>query len=304
MKQIGMKQLNAPDYFVQSELDRLRVSIGFSGAEKKLIMFTSSEPNEGKSYISLNIWADLAKSGKRVCFLDCDMRKSTLRSTLQLSTGTDEFKGLAHYLSGQAELTDVVYSTELANGYLIPTTTMVNPSFLLEEKRFDDMLTVLRREFDYVIIDTPPLGLVSDGQKIASKVDGCILVIRAHATPRSMVQGSLSQLEQANCPLLGTVLNRVDQDKEKGSYSSGYYSRRYGYGRRNYYSGYYSYYYYSDRHNYDRQKNTADTGVSSRIGEEIERTERAKKKSGKSSRSSSHRSSDSKKSTEKNKDNG
>lgn len=251
MKQISMKPLKAPDYFVQSELDRLRVAIGFSGAEKKLIMFTSSEPNEGKSYISLNTWSDLAKSGKRVCFLDCDMRKSTVRSTLQLSTGKEEFKGLTHYLSGQAELTDVVYSTEIENAYLVPTATMVNPSFLLEEKRFDDMLSVLRREFDYVIIDTPPLGLVSDGQRIASKVDGCILIVRAHATLRNYVKGSLLQLEQVNCPLLGVVLNRVDQEKVKGRYTSGYYSKRYSYGRK-YYSPYY-YYYYTNSGDRERQ---------------------------------------------------
>ena len=151
------------DYFVQSAVDRLRVNIGFIGAEKKVLMFSSSEPSEGKSYISTNIWIELAKAGKRVCLVDADMRKSVLRGELNLRLeDKGEFLGLTHYLAG-TNLNDVIYSTNIANAFIIPTVTIDNPSLLLESDRFDRMLDVLRDHFDYVIIDTPPLRLISDG---------------------------------------------------------------------------------------------------------------------------------------------
>jgi len=227
MKQITIGNMPRPDYFVQSEIDRLRVNVGFAGADKKIIMITSSEPNEGKSFIAFNLWNELAKAGRRICFVDADMRKSNLRNTLRLKTEGEEFVGLSHYLAGYAEADDVIYAaTDRENGYIIPTATLINPSLLLEGGRFDLLLEQLRERFEYVIVDTPPLGLVSDGQMIASRCDGCILVVRAHGTSRDIVRSSLLQMEHVECPMLGIVLNRVDNKKRKGYYSNKYYSKQ------------------------------------------------------------------------------
>ncbi len=227
MKQITIGNMPRPDYFVQSEIDRLRVNVGFVGAEKKIIMITSSEPNEGKSYISFNLWNELAKAGKRVCFLDADMRKSNLRNTLRLKTDSEEFIGLSHYLAGYAEAEDVTYAAaERENGYISPTATLINPSLLLEGGRFDALMEKLRQSFEYVIVDTPPLGIVSDGQMIASRCDGCILVVRAHGTSRDIVRSSILQLQKVECPVLGVVLNRVDNKLRKGYYANKYYSKK------------------------------------------------------------------------------
>lgn len=222
MYKITIGNMPRPDYFVQSEIDRLRVNVGFAGTDKKVIMVTSSEPNEGKSYISINLWNELAKAGKSVCFVDTDMRKSVLRTTLNLSTDRESFAGLSHYLAGYLEVQDLIYATDRAGAYMIPTATLVNPSLLLEGDRFDTLLETLRRSFDYVIVDTPPLGIVSDGQLIAAKCDGCILVVRAHSTSRAAVKNSLQQLKTVDCPLLGVVLNRVENGKSKGYYSKTY----------------------------------------------------------------------------------
>ena len=227
MYKLTIGNMPRPDYFVQSEIDRRRVNVGFAGTDKKLIMVTSSEPNEGKSYISVNLWNELAKAGKSVCFMDADMRKSVLRTSLNISTDRESFAGLSHYLAGYLEVQDLIYSTDRAGAYMIPTATLVNPSLLLEGERFDTLLETLRRSFDYVIVDTPPLGIVSDGQMIAAKCDGCILVVRAHRTSRVAVKNSLQQLKTVNCPLLGIVLNRVENSKSKGYYSKTYYSAYY-----------------------------------------------------------------------------
>ncbi len=227
MNKITIGNMPRPDYFVQSEIDRLRVNVGFAGADKKVIMVTSSVPNEGKSYISVNLWSELAKAGKSVCFLDADMRKSVLRTELNLSTDRESFAGLSHYLAGYLEVQDLIYATDRAGAYMIPTATLVNPSLLLESERFDTLLETLRRSFDYVIVDTPPMGIVSDGQFIAAKCDGCILVVRAHSTSRVDVKNSLQQLKTVDCPLLGVVLNRVENGKSKGYYSKTYYNTYY-----------------------------------------------------------------------------
>jgi len=216
-----------PDYFVQSEIDRLRVNVGFSGTEKKIIMITSSEPNEGKSYVSVNLWNELVNAGKSVCFVDADMRKSDLRNTLRFTTDREEFAGLSHYLAGYVNAEEVIYSTDRKKAFFVPTATLVNPSLLLEGKRLNSLLQGLRQSFDYVIVDTPPLGVVSDGQMIATKCDGCILVIRAHATSKAAVRNSLVQLQQVECPLIGIVLNRVEDRRAKGYYAKGYYSKVY-----------------------------------------------------------------------------
>jgi len=224
MKQIEIGNMPHPDYFVQSEIDRLRVNVSFFGTEKKVLMITSSGPNEGKSYISMNLWNELAKAGKRVCFVDADMRKSTIRTTFQVSTGSDDYIGLSHYLAGYVEAEDVIYTTEREEAFFIPTSTMINPSLLLEGDRFRDLVKLLRRRFDYVIVDTPPLGIVSDGQRIATMCDGVMLVVRAHVTSREAVRASIQQIQQVECPLLGIVLNRVEGKRTKGYYAKTYYS--------------------------------------------------------------------------------
>ena len=114
---------------------------------------------------------------------------------------------------------------------------------LLESKRFSDMLDYMGENYRYTFIDSPPLNLVSDGERIGSMCDGAVLVVRGGETSKNMVRSSIQMLERSGCKLLGIVLNRV-----KGS-KGGYYYKRYG----GYYGGRYGYgygekyYYYSDK---------------------------------------------------------
>ncbi len=167
-----------------------------------------------------------------------------------LRTDTKEFMGLSHYLAGNCEMEDIVYLTDITdqeNAFLIPTTTLINPSILLEGDRFSSLIESLRRSFDYVIIDTPPMTLVSDAQFMADKCDGCILVVRAHETSRYLVRNSVLQLRQAGCPLLGVVLNRVKADRQR------YYGRYYGR-----YGGKYYGKYYGSREDAEKAEQAAD----------------------------------------------
>ena len=234
-----MNELNLvfPDlpYAVEEAMNRLRINIKFCGKNTRKILLTSCMPNEGKSTVSTYLWKMLAEAGFPTVLVDVDLRKSVLMKRLQADT-EKETKGLNHYLSGLAEYDEVVYKTNIDNAYIVPCTQLLeNPSPLLEDVRFKELLDKLATEYRFVIVDTPPLGSVSDGALIASMCDGAVLVIRAGETPKTMIRQSLHEIEQSGCKLLGTVLNRVEgAGRGYGKYGKygkyGNYGYGYGYG--------------------------------------------------------------------------
>ena len=205
-------ELTIPElpYAVEEALNRLRVNIKFCGKNTKIILVTSSIPNEGKSFTSVNLWKMLAEAGFPTVLVDVDLRKSVLQDRHSFDS-EDELKGLDYYLSGLAEYQDVLCETNIKNGYIIPCTNVLeNPSALLEDARMKELFGQLSENFRYVIVDSPPLNSVADGTQIAALCDGAILVVRSGETSRALIKDSLRQLERANCKLLGTVLNRVE----------------------------------------------------------------------------------------------
>ena len=217
-------------YAVEEAMNRLRINIKFCGKNTRKILLTSCLPNEGKSTVSSYLWKMLAEAGFPTVLVDVDLRKSVMKSRFQIEYGED-MKGLNHYLSGLAEYEEVVYETNIQNGYLVPCTQLLeNPSALLEDVRFRELLDKLAEHYRFVIIDTPPLGSVSDGALVASMCDGAVLVVRAGETPKAMIRQSLHEIEQSGCKLLGTVLNRAEvKSRAYGKYY-GKYANRYGYG--------------------------------------------------------------------------
>lgn len=234
-----MNELNLvfPDlpYAVEEAMNRLRINIKFCGKNTRKILLTSCMPNEGKSTVSTYLWKMLAEAGFPTVLVDVDLRKSVLMKRLQ-ADAEKETKGLNHYLSGLAEYDEVVYKTNIDNAYIVPCTQLLeNPSPLLEDVRFRELLDKLAAEYRFVIVDTPPLGSVSDGALIGSMCDGAVFVIRAGETPKAMIRQSLHEIEQSGCKLLGTVLNRAEgAGRGYGKYGKygkyGNYGYGYGYG--------------------------------------------------------------------------
>lgn len=211
-------------------INQLRINLSFCGANVKTIVITSSVPNEGKSFIALNLWRAIAELGNRVLIVDCDLRNSEMRTKHAIS-GLDKGSGITYFLAGRLSLNDTVYRTNIPNGYMIPMGTPVtNPAILLEDPLFERMLQECRNTFDYIILDTPPIGSVADALKIAALSDGSVLVIRADDTPRKIVMDSVQQLRRTGKPLLGTVLNRVETNKKSSHYYYYGYGDKYGYG--------------------------------------------------------------------------
>ncbi len=229
MKQITLEFKEMP-FAVEEALNRLRINMKFCGKNTKKILITSTLPDEGKSTISLRLWKMLAETGFPTAFVDMDLRKSVLktRNHIQLDSNTkgQEEKDLGYYLSGQADYEDVVYKTNIENGYMVPCFTQLeNPSMLLEDDRFQELLDKLAEDYRYVIIDSPPLGSVADGIIAASYADGSILVVRSGYASRKLIRQSIQQLGQADCKLLGIVLNRAETG---GRAYKKYYGKYYG----------------------------------------------------------------------------
>lgn len=211
--------------FIKSEAYKtLRTNIQFSGDDVKVIALTSCTPHEGKTTISFNLAIDMAQSGKRVVFVDTDLRRTLLIKYYEIQ-GVK--KGLTHFLTNQCDINDCIYATNIPNLHVICAGPVPpNPSELLGNKYFKQLIPALRRVFDYVIIDTPPLGSVIDSAIVAKECDGAILAIRSNTVDYRLAVRVKEQLEMSGCRILGAVLTMVPM-KKNGYYS---YKNYYGYG--------------------------------------------------------------------------
>ena len=206
-------------YFTKEAYKSLRTNISFCGTDKQVICITSCEQNEGKSTISLELSKSLAEVGKRVLLIDADLRKSVMLSKYTNESGLG---GLSQYLASHLEIDDVIYKTQLESfdiifsGHYPP-----NPTELIDSARFKSMIDSVRNCYDYIIIDTPPLGLVIDAAIIAAYCDGAILVIARDLVKYSRAKSVKEQLEKSGCKLLGAIMN--DTTKNRGSLRERYY---------------------------------------------------------------------------------
>lgn len=208
------------DYSAAESFKSLRTNLQFCGEDKKVIAVTSCTPNEGKSSVTMNLAVSLAEAGKKVLLVDGDLRKSVLVGRTKVKGMS---KGLTHYLSKQASLIDVICSTNVPNFHMIFAGPVPpNPAELLGGKLFKEMISSLRKIYDYILIDTPPLGSVIDSVVIAEECDGSVLLIESGVISYRFAQEVKEQLAKSNCPILGVILNKVDMFKQ------GYYGKYYG----------------------------------------------------------------------------
>ena len=222
---IKFENLREEDFKISEAFKRIRTNISFSGENIKVIAMTSSAPNEGKTDVSFNISKSFAEDGKKVLFIDADIRKSVMLARY----GVDkETMGLTHYLSGHTDdIEEIIYGTNVPNLDVIFTgVKSPNPAELLGSSRLKELVRECRDIYDYIIIDCPPLGAVIDAVIVAQCCDGVIIVVESNGVSYKMVQGVKKQLEQGDCKILGVILNKVELGG-KGYY--GYGKKYYGY---------------------------------------------------------------------------
>ena len=234
MNKTELKLNGMDDYFSQEAFNVLRTNVQFCGQDVKVIMVTSCTMNEGKSYISMHLAHTLSELGKRVLVIDADMRKSVMAGR---NSSTRNVKGLSEVITGQGTLNECVYLTQYENLHVMFAGKYPpNPVELLNSTHFDSLLKSARKAYDYIIVDTPPLGMVIDAAVIATQCDGAILVIGSSHVKYPQAQEVIAQLKKANCNVLGAVLNNAEKKKR------GYYRYKQGYGYRYRYYGKYGHY--------------------------------------------------------------
>ena len=205
--------------FRVNEAINIRGNIQMSGYRLKAIAVTSAGAHEGKSSTAFRLAKSMAALDKRVLYLDCDIRNSKIQKRYQIE---GEYRGVSEYLCGKSQLEemDMVFA-----GAVAP-----NPSELISGSLFGDLMSFGRHNYEYVILDTPPVNLVVDGLLVAKQCDGTILVVESGNTERAQAEKAKQQLLYAGIKILGVVLNKAGAEGGRYGYGYGYGHYGYGYG--------------------------------------------------------------------------
>ncbi|HEU8526377.1 TPA: polysaccharide biosynthesis tyrosine autokinase CpsD [Streptococcus pneumoniae] len=197
----------------------LCTNIQLSGDKLKVISVTSVNPGEGKTTTSVNIARSFARTGYKTLLIDGDTRNSVISGVFK---SREKITGLTEFLSGTADLSHGLCDTNIENLFVIQSGSVSpNPTALLQTKNFNDMIETLRKYFDYIIVDTAPIGIVIDAAIITQKCDASILVTAIGEVNKRDVQKAKQQLEQTEKLFLGVVLNKLDISVDKyGVYGS------------------------------------------------------------------------------------
>ena len=208
LKDQGKGEYN--QHSIYEAFSSLRASVLLSGSPApKTLLVTSALPQEGKTTTTVNLAAAFARLGtKKTMVVDCDMR----RPSIHKATGVKKEPGLAQYLTGQLDLNEVIKVVpDIPNMHVITCGPIPpNPAELLISSALGELLTRLSSEYEFVLMDSPPIVGVSDARILASQVDGVILVTLANKTPREAVRDAQALLASASGRVLGVSLNQVD----------------------------------------------------------------------------------------------
>jgi capsular exopolysaccharide synthesis family protein len=198
--------------------------------DQKVILVTSSIPKEGKSFVAANLAVSLAFLGKKTLIVGMDIRKPGLNKTFGFSTRSH---GITNYLQNpeQVNLSDMIFTSEVSpNLHILPGGSVPpNPTELVARPIFDETIEELKKHYDYIILDSAPIGLVTDTSIIAHVADVGIIICRADYTPKAAFRNINELQKEEIFKKLATVINDIDMNQRKNSYSYGY-GRKYGYG--------------------------------------------------------------------------
>ena len=207
----------------------LRTNIQFSGLDNpvKVILISSSATKEGKSTTAANLAITMAQAGSRTLIIDCDLRRPIMHSLF----GMERKVGLTNVLTGELKFENAVKSTDVDNLYLISAGDIPpNPAELMASEQIKTVLERAKKEFDLILIDSPPIIAVTDAVILSTRVDGMILVVSSGFVNKREVARAVSMIENVNARILGTLINGLNIKRMYGSYY--------------YYYHYYQYYYY------------------------------------------------------------
>lgn len=235
IKKIDLTAFNDAKSPVTEAYRTIRTNLSFSGVDKqmKIVEVTSAVPNEGKSTVLASLAIVMAQAGKKVLLVDCDFRNPTQHKLFGLPN-----KGVSNCIATGGDFHEIIQHIDQENIDILTSGPVApNPSEILMSNRMQDFLNTAREEYDYVLIDTPPVMPVTDSAVLSSKTDGVMLVIASGEDKPELVKAAKTRLEQAGANIIGCILNKVKV--AGGKYGYGYSGSHYGYG----YGYGYDYYY-------------------------------------------------------------
>lgn len=215
--------LDNPNSPIAEAYRTLRTNIQFSSIDKKVqvVAVTSTGPGEGKSTIAANLAVVTAQAGKKTLLIDCDQRRPKQHKIFGL---TNE-RGLSNMLADDSNFSLAVQKSGVENLLLLTAGVKPpNPSELLASSKMKNFVNSLRGQLDFIIIDTPPLLMVTDAQLLSSYIDGYILTVASGEADRDAAAKAKELLDNVNAKILGVVLNKINLSG-KGYY--GYYGKYY-----------------------------------------------------------------------------
>jgi tyrosine-protein kinase Etk/Wzc len=220
--------------FLSEQFRTLRTNLQYVNTNKTskgtVLLFTSSTSGEGKSFVTINLGASLASLGKKVAILELDLRKPKLSAYL----GETRETGISNYLVGTTNETEIIKATKVGNLFLISSGPIPpNPAELLSNGRIETLINVYRETFDYILIDTPPVGLVTDAMILSPYVDACFYLVRHEVSQKQnlTILNDLKKFDKFKS--LNVIFNGVNyKNSQEYRYGYGY---GYGYGK-----GYYA----------------------------------------------------------------
>ncbi|MDB4902475.1 MAG: wzc 1 [Mucilaginibacter sp.] len=217
-----------PRSMIAEQIRTLRTNMQFvlPDETQKVILFTSSISGEGKSFVSLNLGASLAMTGKKVIILELDLRKPKLHSGLSI----DNSIGLSNFLVGKVDYKEIIKEIPFQKDYyIIPSGPIPpNPAELLANGQIDGLIENLKKKFDYIVLDAPPIGLVTDAQILGEYADLTLFIVRHNYTAKAHIKALENLYKNKKFKNINLILNSVDL---KMGYGSSYgYGYGYGYG--------------------------------------------------------------------------
>ena len=216
------KSYGGSDRTIRNAAQTLLANIRFASVDDpiKTVVITSSVPNEGKTTISIELARAIAKGGRTVLLVECDMRRRSLAAALN----AHPHAGLYSVLAGQEEFTSVAMSVENNLVFLDVEPHIPNPPEIIASKRFRRFIELVKGTFDFVVFDTPPLAAFVDAAVLSSIADGTVMVVRENFAKRSEVQSAYAQLQSAGANVIGVCMNWCHE--ERSEYYYAYYDKQ------------------------------------------------------------------------------
>ena len=218
-------QIKHAPFAVVEAYKKIRTNLKFLLAKNDggVITISSADEAEGKATTSINMAIAFSQLGGKILLLDADMRRPSVNKKLKIENND----GLSNIIAGLSDFEKAVYQYNSNLDILTSGPTPPNPSELLSSASFDRLLESCKNEYDYIIIDTPPINAVSDALVVAPKTDGLLLVVRAGYTRRDSLKQTIGAAEFANINILGAIMNGSDSNAKNYKYRKYKYSYKY-----------------------------------------------------------------------------